>query len=66
MITVSELARSKHQVISTLAQDSSSCRYDHVSQMGRHAISADIFRISMKSDTAFDGEADAGDEDGSY
>ena len=66
MITVSELARSKQQILSTLTQDSNLHGYDHVSQIGRHAINADTFRISMKSDTAFDGEADAGDEDGSY
>lgn len=62
MITLENLARQKQQInIDSLLQIEE-CAYDHTSQQTRRKFDREVFRISMKSDTAFDRESDPSDE----
>lgn len=62
MITVQRVARKKQRI--DLGSDgvASSFGYDHKTQLAHRKVDADLFRVSMKSDTAFDRESDPGDE----
>jgi hypothetical protein len=62
MITVEHVARRKQQINLGTDDVSSGFDYDHETQLAHRKVDADVFRISMKSDTAFDKEADPGDE----
>lgn len=62
MITAKHIARSKQRINLGLDGVSSSFGYDHKTQLAHRKVDADIFRVSMKSDTAFDQESDPGDE----
>jgi hypothetical protein len=62
MITADSIARSKQRVDLGLSGVPTSFDYDHETQLAHRKVDADAFRISMKSDTAFDREADPSDE----
>ncbi len=62
MITVKHLARRKQRINLDLEGVPSGFSYDHRTQLAHRHVDSDIFRLSMKSDTAFDNEADPSDE----
>lgn len=62
MITVHDIARKKQSVHILPDMDGVKPAYDHGSQLGWQNVDEKTFKISMKSDTLFDGERDPGDE----
>jgi hypothetical protein len=62
MITVERVARRKQRINLGLDGVSSGFGYDHETQLAHRKVDADVFRVSMKSDPAFDRESDPGDE----
>ena len=62
MVTIQDIAKRKKRVQFVASDLVTDKRYDHVLQRSRFELDPDAFRISMKSDTSFDGEKDKGDE----
>lgn len=62
MVTIKDIAKRKQRVQLVASDLATDKRYDHVLQRSRFELDPDAFRISMKSDTSFDGESDKSDE----
>lgn len=62
MITLQDLAKQKHKVHIAPSLLQRNRAYDHHLQQAWRDLDKDTFKISVKSDTMFDGEKDKGDE----
>lgn len=62
MITTKTIAKQKKRIQFAKSDLVTDSRYDHALQRSRFEIDAATYKISMKSDTMFDGEKDKGDE----